>query len=163
MYSRGYTPLQMKAYRIGKVAEETKLSADTLRYYERIGLIPKASRGANGYREYPPETIDRVKLIQSALALGFTLRELQQILRTRDKGGIPCKEVRLLAADKLSQVETRIRSLKTARKLLQRVIRAWDEKLSNTTPGTRAGLLETLGPVPVSSELKHEVKRRKEK
>ena len=163
MYSRVYTPLQMKAYRIGKVAEETKLSADTLRYYERIGLIPKAGRGANGYREYPPETIDRVKLIQSALALGFTLRELQQILRTRDKGGIPCKEVRLLAADKLSQVETRIRSLKTARKLLQRVILEWDEKLSKTTPGTRAGLLENLGPVPVSSELKHEVKRRKEK
>ena len=91
----------------GELARRAGVSPDTVRHYERKGVIAPPPRGANGYRRYPAETLARVQLIRRALALGFTLDDLAGVLRTRDRGGIPCGRVRALAATKLEDVEAR--------------------------------------------------------
>ena len=78
----------------GELARLTGVSTDTLRHYERRGLVPRPSRSNSGYRQYPLEVADRVRLVQRALAVGFSLDELARILRERDKGKAPCREVR---------------------------------------------------------------------
>jgi DNA-binding transcriptional MerR regulator len=130
--------------RPGELARLAGVSTDTLRLYERRGLLPKARRSPNGYREYPAEVRDRVRLVRRALALGFTLDELVRILRERDRGGAPCREVRELAVRKLAMIEDRVAELSEARDRLRDVIRRWDGVLASTPRGARAALLEAL-------------------
>src|SRR5262245_18157671 len=80
--------------RPSELARLTGVSTDSLRVYERRGLLPRARRSANGYREYPPEAADRVRVLRRALAIGFTLDELRRVFSVRDRGGAPCREVR---------------------------------------------------------------------
>lgn len=128
----------------GELARRVGLSADTLRHYERKGVIAPPPRSANGYRRYPEETLARVQLIRRALGLGFTLYDLAGVLRVRDRGGIPCGRVRALAATKLEDVEARLRELVTLRNDLRSALRTWDTQLAKTPAGQRAGLLDSL-------------------
>jgi DNA-binding transcriptional MerR regulator len=130
--------------RPGELARLAGVSTDTLRLYERRGLLPKARRSPNGYREYPAEACLRVRLVRRAVALGFTLDELVRVLNERDRGGAPCHEVRALAARKLSQLEARVTELSEARDRLRGVIRRWDKVLAATPRGARAALLDAL-------------------
>ena len=68
----------------GKLADLAGVSRDTLRHYERKGVLPRALRSQNGYRQYPPEALQRVQLIRRALSVGFTLDELAKVLKVRD-------------------------------------------------------------------------------
>ncbi len=120
------------------------ISADALRYYERRGLLPAVLRSASGYRLFPPETLARVRLIQGALAIGFSVKELGALLGERDLGGVPCQRVRMMAAEKLASLETRLRQLQAWRHELRRTLARWDRLLRNTPRGQRAGLLEAL-------------------
>ena len=131
----------------GELARRAGVSPDTVRHYERKGVIAPPPRGANGYRRYPAETLARVQLIRRALALGFTLDDLAGVLRTRDRGGIPCGRVRALAATKLEDVEARLRELVALRNDLRAALRTWDSQLAKTRAGKRAGLLDSL-PAP---------------
>jgi len=134
-----------KAYvRAGELARAAGVSTDTLRHYERKGVLGRPRRSANGYREYPPEALGRVLLVRRALSFGFTLDELARVLRTRERGGAPCREVRALAAGKLGEVESRLRELRALRGELRAILGEWDERLSGATDGARAGLLESL-------------------
>jgi DNA-binding transcriptional MerR regulator len=108
-------------------------------------VLPKPRRTPAGYRQYPPEAEKRVRMIRRALALGFTLRELAHIFRVREKGGAPCREVRALAAAKLADLDRQLSDLSALRAHLARLLGDWDERLGATAPGTRAGLLESLG------------------
>ncbi len=130
--------------RSGELARLACVSADTLRHYERKGVIAKPLRTANGYRLYPAQTLERVRLVRRALSIGFTLDELASILGARDRGRAPCKEVRALAAAKLAEVETRLRETLSLRADLRLILKNWDEKLSHTATGERAELLEAL-------------------
>jgi DNA-binding transcriptional MerR regulator len=120
------------------------VSSDTLRHYERKGVLARPRRGANGYRQYPSEALDRVQLIRRALSVGFTLDELARILRVRDQGGAPCEEVRRLAAQKLSNIETRLRELTTLRNDFRVTLGDWDARLAGRSDRERVGLLESL-------------------
>ena len=120
------------------------VSPDTLRHYESKGLLPRAARSPNGYREYPPEAGTRVLLVQRALAIGFTLDELRQVFNVRDRGGAPCREVRSLAGRKLALLDARIEELIGARERLQRIVAHWDAILEGTPQGARAALLDAL-------------------
>jgi DNA-binding transcriptional MerR regulator len=134
-----------KAYvRAGELARAAGVSTDTLRHYERKGVLGAPRRSANGYREYPPEALARVLLVRRALAFGFTLEELARVLRTRQRGGAPCREVRALAASKLEGVEAQLRELRELRGELRAILREWDERLSRAAEGGQAGLLESL-------------------
>lgn len=130
--------------RAGVLARAAGVSTDTLRHYERKGVLARPRRSPNGYREYPPEALARVLLVRRALTVGFTLAELARILRVRDRGGAPCREVRELAAAKLAGVEEQLRSLASLRDELRATLAGWDARLAKTTDGVRAGLLETL-------------------
>lgn len=128
----------------GELAAAVGVSTDTLRHYERKGVLPIPRRGANGYRLYPADSLARLVTIRRALAVGFTLDELARILSERDKGGAPCREVRKLAGEKLAEIEEQLKAQMALRDELRTVITEWDERLSNTAPGAKAGLLESL-------------------
>lgn len=131
-------------YRSGELAELAGVSTDTLRYYERKGVLGRPLRKANDYRQYPASALQRVRLIRRAIAVGFTLDELASVLNVRDSGGAPCMEVRSLAAAKLSDIETRLREMSELRKELRTALKDWDKRLEHRAPGQRAHLLETL-------------------
>jgi DNA-binding transcriptional MerR regulator len=130
--------------RAGELARAAGVSTDTLRHYERKGVLRRPRRSANGYREYPPDALARVLLVRRALAFGFTLDELARVLRAREGGAAPCREVRALAAAKLSDVEARLGELAALRDELRATLADWDARLSKTEGGGRAGLLESL-------------------
>jgi DNA-binding transcriptional MerR regulator len=136
--------VEPKPLRSGELARLSGVSPDTLRHYERIGVLPRPDRSANGYRRYAPNALDRVRLVRRALVMGFTLDELRRILAARDRGSPPCGEVRRLAAEKLAGIETRLDELASLREELQETIRDWDARLEATAPGQPARLLESL-------------------
>ena len=152
--------------RSSELARLAGVSPDTLRHYERKGLLPKARRAPNGYREYPPEACARVRLVRRAVAIGFTLDELALVVKVRDQGGAPCGQVRAMAAGKLAVLEARIAEMADARDRLQDVLARWDALLAATPRGARAALLDALegvvepgGPSPLVPHALRRVKR----
>jgi DNA-binding transcriptional MerR regulator len=145
-------PAKKSYLRAGELARAVGVSADTLHHYERKGVLAPPRRSANGYREYPMDALERVRLVRRALAIGFTLDELARILRARDRGVAPCREVRALASAKLAAVEERLRELVAVREELRAVTSEWDARLARTPAGSRAGLLETLADAKDSNE-----------
>jgi DNA-binding transcriptional MerR regulator len=136
----------MRTSEVGRLAG---VSPDTIRLYERRGLVRAPRRTSAGHRQYPPETVERVKLVRRAVALGFTLDELRVILAARDRGERPCGAVRTLAAEKLAALEERLDELAALRDRIREVLRDWDGRLARTPRGERAGLLQALaGLVP---------------
>jgi DNA-binding transcriptional MerR regulator len=133
--------------RSGALAAEAGVSTDTLRYYERHGLLPRPPRDRNGYRRYPAAALTRVRVIQRALDAGFTVAELARVLKERDAGGAPCRDVLAIARTRLDELDKRIRSLMTLRRELRQVIEGWGKRLEETPPGRRAGLLDKLGAI----------------
>jgi DNA-binding transcriptional MerR regulator len=131
-----------------EVARATGVSTDTLRHYEREGLLPRVGRTAAGYREYSAATVQRVLLIQRALAIGFSLADLKRVLAVRDRGGAPCRNVRELIDARLQALDRRIEELLALREELRGVLTEWDDRLSRTPGGERAHLLESLGARP---------------
>ena len=95
----------------GEAAKRTGTSTDTLRHYEKLGLLSNIGRTAAGYRLYSAASIERINLIRSSLGLGFSLRELNGILRVRDKGGAPCQKVRAMLVEKVTALDQQIEQL----------------------------------------------------
>ena len=150
------------ALRSGELADVTGVSRDTLRHYERKGVLPQALRGHNGYRQYPPEAVERVQLVRRALSVGFALDELAKVLKVRDAGGAPCEEVRRLAAQKLIDVQDQLRELTKLRDDLQETLTDWDKRLARRVKGKRANLLESLSVDPKpAGRLNNSIKRRR--
>jgi MerR family copper efflux transcriptional regulator len=135
---------QSSPLRIGRLSQQCGLSRDSLRHYERLGLLPAPPRTAGGFREYPADTARRVTVIQRALAIGFTLAELSTIFQERARGQSPCRHVRDLAGEKLRQLELTLAELHRLRAGLRRTLAAWDLHLARTSAGQPARLLERL-------------------
>ncbi|HYL84588.1 MAG TPA: MerR family transcriptional regulator [Candidatus Angelobacter sp.] len=142
--------MNQELLRSGQLARMTGVSTDLLRHYERIGVLPVAERAANGYRLYSRQAAERVRAVRRSVTLGFSLAELSQIFRVRDRGGIPCGKVRVLAEEKLRGVEQSLAELRTLRRHLRRILLDWDRRLAESGRGRRAGLLESLGSIQVS-------------
>ena len=149
------------ALRSGELADLAGVSRDTLRHYERKGVLPHALRGQNGYRQYPLEALERVQLVRRALSVGFTLDELAKVLKVRDAGGAPCEEVRRLAAQKLVDVQDQLRELTKLRDDLQKTLTDWDTRLARRAKGKRANLLESLSVEPRPAEQSNNSIKRK--
>jgi DNA-binding transcriptional MerR regulator len=133
-----------RALRTGEVARLAGVSPDTVRVYERRGLLPRPPRTSRGYRQYTPAAVDRIRLVRRALALGFTLEELHVVLGARDRGEAPCRVVRTLAAEKLEAVEGRIEDLVQLRDRIRRVLADWDARLARAPRDRPVGLLHAL-------------------
>jgi DNA-binding transcriptional MerR regulator len=129
---------------IGKVAALAGVSSDTIRYYERLGLLQKPSRTAAGYRVYAPAIAKRLTLIDNAKRFGFSLREIVGFLGARDGGDPPCRNVRAAAEQMLAAVDRQISDLATRRQQMKRTLDAWDETLHRTPSGQPARLLERV-------------------
>jgi MerR family mercuric resistance operon transcriptional regulator len=96
---------------IGELAGAVGVTNQTVRFYERKGLLPDAEREANGYRVYDESTIARLRFVQVAQAAGLTLSEIRSIIDLRDDGTVPCAHVVALIDSKLADVRARIRHL----------------------------------------------------
>ncbi|GMR03995.1 MAG: Zn(2+)-responsive transcriptional regulator [Gammaproteobacteria bacterium] len=112
----------MANYHIGAIALKLGLTADTLRYYEKIGLLPKVSRNPSGIRLYNDKDVSRLKFIQRAQQMNFTLAEIASLLKMREAPQHARKQVRELTAKKLVEVEARVKELRTLRNELQLLI-----------------------------------------
>lgn len=120
------------------------VSRDSLRITSAAGWVPEPLRSAGGYRLYSKAAVERIRLVRGALAIGFTVEELQRILGKRDAGGIPCNEVLQLATEKLRDLDLRIRELARLRKQLQRTVRDWQQRMNSSGEHNRAQLLESF-------------------
>lgn len=114
----------MAQLQIGEVAHRCGVNLQTIRYYERRGLLPAPPRSAANYRLYPEDTPARVRFIKRAQQLGFTLEEIDALLSLRVAPGDPCHQVQERAAAKARDIERRIRALRAMRRALQELIEA---------------------------------------
>ena len=112
--------------RIGDVAAQAGLTAPTIRYYESVGLLAPALRSATGYRHYTETTVEELRFIKKAQALGFSLEEIGEILKLSRAGKTPCSHVLDLARRHLEAVDERIRQLARFRDSLGSEIAKWD-------------------------------------
>jgi len=118
------TTKQIKSnhYKISDVTKVTCLSADTLRYYEKIGLLKKINRAPSGVRLYTDNDLSRLRFILRAKAMNFTLHEISDLLQMRENPGRAKKSVRELTQNKLTEVEEHLKTLGTLRNELTLLI-----------------------------------------
>jgi DNA-binding transcriptional MerR regulator len=110
--------MEQSEFRIGEVAARAEVSVDTVRYYERLKLLPRARRSSGGFRLFDETVIDRVFFIKQAQELGFTLEEIKGLLATG--GAEECSKVHDLLSEKLQELDTRLQSMKKFRRVLAR-------------------------------------------
>jgi DNA-binding transcriptional MerR regulator len=122
-------PRTKASYRIGDLAAAAGVTVDTLRYYEREGLLPPIDRTAGGFRCYSEDTAHRLEFIKQARELGMSLREIRQLV---DPGHARCSTVRQLLADRLADVDKRMRDLATFRKTLKAALERCEETLDRS-------------------------------
>lgn len=128
---------------IGEVAAMAGVNVQTLRFYERRGLIEEPPRGASGYREYPEDSIRRIRFIKRAQDLGFALAEVQQLLRLRDDPGMPCSKVQTTARAKMDEIDEKLRRLRAMRAALNDLVTSCAANRAHHCP-----LLEALDAGP---------------
>lgn len=123
---------------IGKVARAAGVNVETVRYYQRSGLVPEPPRPAGSVRRYSEETVARLRFIKRAQELGFTLAEIRRLLALGDPQN--CGKARALAAEKLSLVSSRIADLERMRAVLESLIQRCDAVRGRVT----CPIIETL-------------------
>lgn len=101
------------------------MKSDTVRFYERVGLIPKPDRAASGYRIYTDAAVKQVQFIRKAQALGFSLDEIRRFLTLRRQGGTPCDRVMAMAEATLSETEAKLTALTVFRDSLAKNLKLW--------------------------------------
>jgi DNA-binding transcriptional MerR regulator len=110
------TTTVQRGLRVAELATEAGLSPDTIRYYERAGLLPPPERTPSGYRLYSATALDRLRFIQGAQRLGLRLREIRDLLAIRDTGTCPCDPAEQLLRRRLAELDaemTRLAALRT--------------------------------------------------
>ncbi|MBI3530217.1 MAG: heavy metal-responsive transcriptional regulator [Betaproteobacteria bacterium] len=109
---------------IGKLARQGGVNIQTIRYYERLGLIPKPNRSSSGYRLYDEETVRRLGFVRKAQLLGFSLHEIDELLSLRMRPGITCADIRMRARQKIATVVEKIAELTRIRGALAKLATA---------------------------------------
>lgn len=112
------------ALTIGKLASAASVGVETIRFYEREGLLPKPPRKRSGYRQYPPDAVARVMFIRRAKGLGFTLKEITELLELRVDPDKSCGDVRAMAKAKIVDVEQKIADLARIKGALEKLAKA---------------------------------------
>lgn len=128
--------------RIGELAKQVGVTPDTIRYYEREGLLPPPERTPSGYRDYEQGVLDDLRFIKKAQALGLKLRDVREVLEISSGGKPPCKHVRATVSARLAEVEGRLRELRALRATLRETL----ERLDRAPPlkaGCRCAVIES--------------------
>ena len=128
--------------RIGDLAKQARVNLETIRYYERQSLLPRPPRTEAGYRMFAPEAVARVRFIKRAQKLGFSLKEIKELLALRVDARTTSAEVRRRVQAKIADVEEKIHSLIAIRKALTRLSSA----CSGRGPASECPILESLYP-----------------
>lgn len=126
---------------IGETARRGGVSVEAMRYYERLGLIVAPDRDGNGYRKYPAEAVRRVRFIKRAQDVGFTLKDVSELLSLKADPGASCRDVRDRARNKLDEIDDKIAMLTRMRGVLA----AWTEACPNDGPVEECPILDALG------------------
>ncbi len=113
---------------IGRLARQAGVGVETIRYYEREGLIDQPPRRGSGYRQYDPEVVRRLQFIRHAKELGFTLREIRELLDLRVDTDCRCESVLQLAQHRLIDIEQRIEKLERMKQVLSKLTTACRER-----------------------------------
>jgi DNA-binding transcriptional MerR regulator len=114
---------------IGQVSQKSGVSIDTIRYYEKEGLLKEPPRSQGGFRLYPSEMVDQLVFIQKAQAMGLTLKEIKSIMCCGDKGLEPCCDLTVdLFTAKINELEAKIREIQGMKKKLKTVLGGWVKK-----------------------------------
>jgi MerR family mercuric resistance operon transcriptional regulator len=130
----------MEGLTIGEVAKQTDVHIETLRYYERRGLVPRPPRSESNYRLYPEDVVQRVRFIKRAQELGFSLKEIKELLSLRAAPQAGCADVRTHAETKIKAIEDKICSLADMKKALSTLL----AKCSGRGRLTDCPILESL-------------------
>lgn len=117
---------------IGELAKRIGVSVQTVRFYERLGLLPQPPRKDSGYRVYSEPALKRLLFIRQAKSLGFSLDEIRDILRMRERGDCPCGEVISVAERHLHAIEQQLRTLTKFREGLKQAIQQWKKSGEQT-------------------------------
>ena len=115
--------------RIGDLAEITGVTVDTLRYYEREGLLPRVGRTAGGFRLYSQETAQRLRFIKQARELGLTLREIRQLVEPKSDR---CSAMRKVIVERLADVDRRLHDLASFRRTLETALERCEQTLNRS-------------------------------
>jgi Hg(II)-responsive transcriptional regulator len=132
------------AMRIGELAKRAGVNIQTVRYYERRGLLHDPRRHADGYREYTETTLERLRFIKRAQELGFTLSEIGELLALRLNPGTTAAEVKSRAKEKITEIEGKLRDLERIRHALTHLA---GQCRGGRGPVGDCPLLDALGPV----------------
>lgn len=138
-------------FKIGDVARQTGIGIETLRFYERAGLLEEPARTEGGYRLYDERALQQLGFIKRAQALGFTLDEIKRILAESRAGQKPCGEVRALMRRRLAELDERLRLLQSYRDEVAQTLQQWES--TEPADGIFCGLIESapiLHPQPTT-------------
>jgi MerR family mercuric resistance operon transcriptional regulator len=130
----------MSGLTIGEVAEQANVHIETLRYYERRGLVARPPRSASNYRQYPEDAVRRVRFIKRAQELGFSLNNIQELLSLRADPESGCAEVRACAETKMKDIEAKIGTLTAMKSALSTLV----AESSGEGPLSNGPILESL-------------------
>lgn len=118
----GTTTVPARGLRVAELAEAVGLTPDTIRYYERVGLLPPPARTAAGYRAYDGSAVDRLRFIQGGQRLGLRLRDIADLLAIRDTGTCPCEPAEELLRRRLAELDAEIARLAALREQMVTMI-----------------------------------------
>ncbi len=130
----------MSGFTIGTLAEKANVNLETIRFYERKGIIPKPRRLPSGYRSYTEEDIRRLRFIQMAKKHGFSLKEIKELLHLRVDPNRTCKDVRQRAENKIQVIEEKIRELEQIKNALTILVASCE----GTGPTQECPILDTF-------------------
>jgi len=139
---------QQNLLTIGRIAQQADVGIDTIRFYERRGLLPKPQRTSSGYRIYTSDTIRRLNFIRKAKLLGFVLEEIISLLELQDSKGAKA-EVKALTRRKLEQIDTKISDLERMREVLS----ALEHDCEGTGDVRTCPIIEALSELPSVDEV----------
>ena len=105
-----------------ELARAAGINPETLRFYEKVGLLPKPTRADNGYRIYSQATVSRLQFIQEIKDLGFTLKEIQTLLSLRAKSAVSCRSSASVARKKLQELDAKIEAMRRVRRKLSKFL-----------------------------------------
>ena len=125
---------------IGQLARESRVPIDTIRYYERLNLIPKAPRTEAGYRNFPSDVVPRLRFIKRSQELGFSLEEIRELLALKVDPQTTCAKVLHRATEKLSDIDRRVDDLLAMRRALEKITKS----CTGRGPATACPILENL-------------------
>jgi DNA-binding transcriptional MerR regulator len=143
--------------RVGQVARRSGVGVETLRFYERSGLLDRPARTENGYRLYGEEVLERLAFIKRAQALGFTLDEIARVIAEKRAGQTPCAEVREIVRRRLQELDERMAQMRRYRREVAAALAEWDK--IGESEGHVCGLIEGANIEPMTPSGLHLRKR----